>query len=788
MASPAHPPSVICFAQFELDAAKGELRKAGVSLKIHPQPFQVLQLLAGRPKQIVTREEIRSSLWGGNTFVDFERGINSCVNQLRAVLGDDPEKPRYIETLPRRGYRFIAPVTKELRAEPAVAPASPAVMALPRPSSGELGPGVPHSADLHVVARQAARTRLSASKRKPMLVIFGLFAMLSVVGAAFWRAETLSSSPLGLPELKLTQLTADSSEHAVTGGAISPDGRYLAYANVKGIHVKLIGTDQARDVPTPEDFRGAQVTWTIPANWMNDGTGFLANATPYGRRPSIWAVPAMSGPMRKIRDDGFAFAVSRDGSKVAFGSNLNQLYYREMWLMRPDGSEAQKLFDAEENSTFVGAEWSPNGQRLAYVKWYQSADKGDLSIESRGLKGGAPVRAISIPYDLADWSWSPDGRMITSLPDASDPRANTCNLWETRIDKRTGRPLERPRRMTNWSGFCVDEPTESADGKRLAFRKTLVQSSVYVTNLQANGTLMTTPSRLTLSEGRNYPVAWTADSKAIIVTSDHNGKREALTHSLGDDAAEPIAADLGNTVELTQSGLFDFTLPHVSPDGAWILYLVWASDSPSSAPIPLMRVPIKGGPAELVLNTTIGAIHSIRCARAPSTTCLIAERTPDHMRLVFTAFDPLKGRGNEAARFETVPTVDAEYAWDLSPDGSRIAILRRSEGSVQIVSLSGHAPQKVGAKDWTSFQRVDWAADGRGLFVSALTKEGSAILHLDLKGKTHLLREFGGIVQTSSDPFMGGSSAAWAVPSPDGHHLAICSWSTSANMWMLENF
>ena len=111
MASRAHPPSVIRFGQFELDAASGELRKAGIPLKIHPQPFQVLQLLTGRPRQIVTRDEIRATLWGNNIFVDFERGINSCVNQIRATLGDDPEKPRYVETLPRRGYRFIAAVT-----------------------------------------------------------------------------------------------------------------------------------------------------------------------------------------------------------------------------------------------------------------------------------------------------------------------------------------------------------------------------------------------------------------------------------------------------------------------------------------------------------------------------------------------------------------------------------------------------------------------------------------------------------------------------------------------------
>src|SRR5580700_3176042 len=116
MASPAHAPSVICFGPFELDAAGGELRKGGISLKIHPQPFRVLQLLAERPRQIVSRDEIRKCLWGGNTFVDFDGGINSCLNQIRIALGDDPEKPRYIETIPRRGYRFIAPTHVAARA------------------------------------------------------------------------------------------------------------------------------------------------------------------------------------------------------------------------------------------------------------------------------------------------------------------------------------------------------------------------------------------------------------------------------------------------------------------------------------------------------------------------------------------------------------------------------------------------------------------------------------------------------------------------------------------------
>ena len=110
MPSPAGDSSMIRFGAFELDAANGELRKAGVSLKIHPQPLQVLLLLAEHAGQTVTRNEIQRCLWGDNTCVDFERGINFCVNQIRATLGDDAEKPLYVETLPRRGYRFIAPV------------------------------------------------------------------------------------------------------------------------------------------------------------------------------------------------------------------------------------------------------------------------------------------------------------------------------------------------------------------------------------------------------------------------------------------------------------------------------------------------------------------------------------------------------------------------------------------------------------------------------------------------------------------------------------------------------
>jgi len=93
--------------EFELDAATGELRKAGTLVKLQPQPFRVLLLLVERAGQLVTREEIQRCLWTDSTFVDFEHGINFSINQIREALEDDAEMPRYVETLPRRGYRLL---------------------------------------------------------------------------------------------------------------------------------------------------------------------------------------------------------------------------------------------------------------------------------------------------------------------------------------------------------------------------------------------------------------------------------------------------------------------------------------------------------------------------------------------------------------------------------------------------------------------------------------------------------------------------------------------------------
>src|SRR6266404_1987108 len=103
----------IRFGEFELEPKSGELRKAGVPVKLQPQPLRVLVLLASNPGELVTREEIQQAIWEGVTFVDFEHGLNFCIKQIRAALGDNAQAPRFIETLPKRGYRFIAAVDQD---------------------------------------------------------------------------------------------------------------------------------------------------------------------------------------------------------------------------------------------------------------------------------------------------------------------------------------------------------------------------------------------------------------------------------------------------------------------------------------------------------------------------------------------------------------------------------------------------------------------------------------------------------------------------------------------------
>ena len=611
-----------------------------------------------------------------------------------------------------------------------------------------------------------------------------VFGLLLVVGSLFWFAKLQQPSLL---ELKQRQLTINASENAIVSGAISPDGRYLAYADLQGIHVKAIETGEAHTVPQPESLKGFQVNWGIVPTWVRDGTRFIANANIPGQRRSIWVVPVRGGAPHKLRDDATAWSVSRDGSWIAISTNEGTFGDREIWRISPDGQEAQKLYEAGENSGFMGgAEWSPDGQRVAYMKYHETPEQAESAILSQDMKGGPAV--VAVRDFVIGYSWSPDGRIIYSRQEPGSASEN-CNFWGVRIDARTGKPREQAKRLTNWA-FCMDSPSITADGKRLTFRRWLPpQSNVFVSDLEGNGTRISTPKRLTLDDRLNLPAAWTPDSNAVVFRSYRDGQWRILKQRLNEDSAEIIVsgADAGSAMGA-----------RVSPEGAWLLYTAPPSDNASSSffdlSIPLtrlMRVPIMGGSSELVFNARLpdyGVYNDPVCARAPSKLCVITEQTADRKQLIFTAFDPIRGRGHELARYEI--TWPGAYDWDLSPDGSRLAISKYSGQQIHILPLNGDTATNIVVKGWSSLWSLNWAADGKGLFVSSATQSGSALLRVDLKGNANVLwQQKRSIAPWSAPlPVVIGPSAPWAVPSPDGRHLAIYQWNLNANIWMMENF
>lgn len=430
--------------------------------------------------------------------------------------------------------------------------------------------------------------------------------------------------------------------------------------------------------------------------------------------------------------------------------------------MGSSGDQARKLYETDENSTIGGINWSPDGQRVLYER----IDDVGQSLVSRDLKGGPPV-AILPPGEakrLNDYLWLPDGRLIYGLWETV-PEQGTCNYWQRRIDPRNGESVDKPRRITNWAGFCGAGASVTSDSKRLVFLQWRGHTGVYVADFQANGTRITTPNRLTLDDGYNEPLGWTTDSKSVLFFSTRsNGRSAIFKQSLGDDTAESLVT-VKEGERLAGSAC-------LNPEGSWVFYMVRPKEGDPQTTAKLMRVPITGGLAELVLTAnTDGGPH---CAKAPATLCAIAEQSADHKQLVFAAFDPVKGRGRELAESKTDPT--AVYLWDLSPDGSRIAILKKGEGRILVLSLHGQAPQEIVVKGWDNLTNAFWTADGKGLFVSSLKERGSVLLSMDLRGNARILWEHTGGVGT------------YGSPSPDGRHLAMLGWTLNSNMWMLENF
>ena len=621
-------------------------------------------------------------------------------------------------------------------------------------------------ADLEAVKHEMQPGR-SVALRGALAV--GGLALLLLMTAIFWVYQRRQRPFQAPPQPKSTQLTFNSFENRVTSGAISPDGKYLAYTDINGMYVKLLETGETHAVPQPEGLNSKNVQWEIvPTAWFPDNARLVANAHPSAQDPtlwssqdtSIWMVSVLGGAPRKLRSNAVARSVFPNGS-IAAGSNKGPLGEREVWLMAPRGELEQKLLDADESSAIAACFWAQQGQRVVYIK----TDKSGDTLLSRDLNGGPPIRLISPSEmkNIMDISWLPSGQLLYSVREPGGFEAE-CNYWMVHADPGTGQLIGKPRRLTSWTGYCVNNTSVTADGKRLAFLKWASRQISYMADLTAGGTRILNLRHFPLSESSDGVSGWTADSKEVLLISDRAGSDGIYKQPLDQETAKPLVTEGYGRC------------PRVTPDGKWILY--FGAGDPGepweTRPQPVTRVSMNGGPPQALF---MGRPFSlIMCARSPSELCAIAEPSDDRTQEIITTLDPLKGRGPELARFALDPN-DNDWFTALSPDGTRIAATRSPAGPVYILSLRGQAVQQINVKGWDNLQEFTWASDGKGLFVVANVRGGSVYLYADLQGNAHVLWKN-----------TGAEGETLASPSPDGRHLAIQSRTMSGNMWMMENF
>src|SRR5579863_7144461 len=551
-------------------------------------------------------------------------------------------------------------------------------------------------------ARSVALPSVNIHKRRVWLAVLAVVC-IAVVSAILIPPLWMRWLPFGrtqLPqELVQRQLTANSPENPILAAAISPDGKFLAYSDANGFHLRLISTGETKQLALPSGlsvasvFSGGPETLGAPLSWFPDGTKVLITATRPGEGPSLWAVSILGGAARKLRDGAAAASVSPDGSQIAFLGDYDSGSARGIWVSTADGDDQRRIVTAQNGESFRQVAWSPNGQRLAYSKTLSGAEVFVSAIESVSLKGGPPTRVLSSPK-LQGFCWLPDGRIVYSLRQSAMIGADS-NLWDVRTITQTGESTGDPRQLTNWPGFSFSGFTVTGDGKRMEFLRLTAKAHVYVGELDSKGTHLNNTRRLTFDEHFEWPEGWTPDSRAMVFWSDRDGSWDIFKQTLDKDAA----------AELLPLGPEPKWYCSFSPDGQWILYMALpeARMPGGSVPVRIMRVPASGGPPELVL-TALGTTD-IHCTRAPANLCVFDEQQEGHR--VFTSVDPVKGRGRELGSTEMEPSMD--IPWDLSPDGSQVVMT--PEGRIRLLSLKSGATTDLAVKGWDNFWfwSVNWS-------------------------------------------------------------------------------
>jgi Tol biopolymer transport system component/DNA-binding winged helix-turn-helix (wHTH) protein len=539
---------VVRFGIFEVDLKAGDLRRSGLKVKLQEQPLQVLAVLLEHPGEVVTREELRTKLWPADTFVDFDHGLNAAVARLRDTLGDSAETPRFVETVARRGYRFIGNVEIPAATPPA----------RPRPW------------------QRFARNALVIGLAVCALALFIVYYSHS--------HRSKADQPTVIP------VVTEVGEKYTP--SLSPDGQHLAFTWNGGagphfsIYVKIVGTEESLRLTKEASIDFNPV-------WSPDGR-YIAFCRILKGETGIYIIPASGGTERRVREtlwqdqdhyqavfSAGGLSWSPDGELLAFSDRASRNENASsIFLLSLDSSEVRRLTSSPSRWDF-NPEFSPDGQTVAFASGRQEGFP--VSIYTVPVSGGEERLLITGPSYEWGLAWTPEGRDVV-LPDSAFA-LNPGWLW--RVPVRGG---ERERLQFGQDGI---EP--SIRGNRLVYVRQQVNVTTWKRKL--NSPLSAGPpekgyiSSTRMDSGPQF----SPDGSKIAFESTRSGHYEVWM--CRSDGSGPVQLTNFNSVSGT---------PRWSPDGKHIVF-----DSLNAGDIDVFVVDSQGGPPRtLAPEPSIKAVPS----------------------------------------------------------------------------------------------------------------------------------------------------------------------------------
>ena len=462
----------------------------------------------------------------------------------------------------------------------------------------------------------------------------------------------------------------------------------------------------------------------------------------------------LGGSPQKLVEAAGAGSISPDGSQIAYLRGGAVFEPRQIWLANiAGGNPTQVLVSSSPHVIVSEIVWSPDGDRIAYLRVPQPEEGSNTwIIETLDIKTRR-TKVLKVSASLAlGLCWGADGHLFYSDQPQDARDSDTFGIFALPVNEKTGEASGKEVQLTQGIGM-IGGASITADGKRLVLWRKHTTPESFVTEFDPTTEQLRPLRRLTLDQSSNMVTTWTPDSHSIVFFSDRSGVSKIYRQAIDQSVAELLADGRG------------LVLPRLAPDGKHFLYLIPPENTTTRPAV--MKVPIEGGSSTMLFQ--LPSINDIQCARSPATLCLLNTGSAGE---VFS-FDADTGNPQKFS----LPRITDPQEWGLAPDGSTLAVLLKGSKLI-FVDLASQAIHEVKLDEWSQLIAVDWAPDSKSVYIPSRKPDGAYVLLRVQPDGSHRV------------VFEGGKTPRlqWAIPAPDGRHIAIQADSGENNVWMIDRF